>query len=169
MARRKDYMSDYRKRKASQDYKDLRYNYTHPRQDLCLNCDAVLPRSVPSKPRKYCGNNKCQHEHARKVAIENGIAGQTAVKSHLKKKYDNKCQQCNTGEWQGKSLNLHIHHIDGDAYNNDLSNVMLLCPNCHSQTDNYGVQNKGKGRSTRKKVSKPFYLSKLNHHSHITT
>lgn len=36
-----------------------------------------------------------------------------------------------------------LHHIDGDETNNELSNLQMLCPNCHSQTDNYcGQANK---------------------------
>jgi hypothetical protein len=27
---------------------------------------------------------------------------------------------------------LHIHHRDGDKYNNDVSNLECLCANCHS-------------------------------------
>ena len=30
-----------------------------------------------------------------------------------------------------------LHHIDGDNTNNELSNLQILCPNCHSQTENY--------------------------------
>jgi len=26
-----------------------------------------------------------------------------------------------------------IHHIDRDHENNDMNNLLLLCPNCHSQ------------------------------------
>jgi len=26
-----------------------------------------------------------------------------------------------------------IHHIDGDPRNNEISNLVLLCPNCHSK------------------------------------
>ena len=26
-----------------------------------------------------------------------------------------------------------IHHIDGDPRNNEISNLVLLCPNCHSE------------------------------------
>ena len=36
-----------------------------------------------------------------------------------------------------KSKVFHIHHIDGDHKNNVKTNLVLLCPNCHSQTDNY--------------------------------
>ena len=48
-----------------------------------------------------------------------------------------KCENCGLEEWLGQPINLEIHHIDGNHYNNDLSNLQLLCPNCHSYTDNY--------------------------------
>lgn len=52
------------------------------------------------------------------------------------------CVVCgNPGIWQEKKLALQLDHIDGDAKNNNLDNVRWLCPNCHSQTDNWGVKN----------------------------
>ena len=38
-------------------------------------------------------------------------------------------------------LNMELHHIDGNKYNNSLDNLILLCPNCHAQTDNYRAKN----------------------------
>ena len=68
----------------------------------------------------------------------------TKVSKHLKDKLiqlkmiDNKCSCCgNDGTWMGKPLKLQLHHIDGNTSNNSLENLTLLCPNCHSQTDNY--------------------------------
>lgn len=48
-----------------------------------------------------------------------------------------KCEICGITEWNNKPLVFHIHHIDGCPTNNNLDNLQLLCPNCHSQTDNY--------------------------------
>jgi predicted amidophosphoribosyltransferase len=32
---------------------------------------------------------------------------------------------------------MQLHHIDGNNSNNSLENLQMLCPNCHSQTENY--------------------------------
>ena len=50
---------------------------------------------------------------------------------------ENKCEICGISEWQGKPIVCQLHHIDGNHSNNNLSNLQILCPNCHSQTDNY--------------------------------
>ena len=56
-----------------------------------------------------------------------------------------KCEICGLSEWIGKKITLEVHHIDGDSLNNELDNLQLLCPNCHSMTDNW------KGRGIKKK------------------
>lgn len=50
-----------------------------------------------------------------------------------------KCEnpECGLTEWLGKPIVLQLHHIDGNNNNNNLENLQLLCPNCHSQTENY--------------------------------
>ncbi len=53
------------------------------------------------------------------------------------------CQACGLGpEWNGEPLVLQVDHIDGDRNNIELSNIRLLCPNCHSQTGTF-ARNKG--------------------------
>ena len=53
------------------------------------------------------------------------------------------CEKCKLKEWLGKPIPLEIHHIDGNHYNNDFSNLSLLCPNCHSlEENNSGAANK---------------------------
>lgn len=51
---------------------------------------------------------------------------------------EKKCECCGiTDSWMGKPISLELHHVDGNNRNNDLSNLQILCPNCHSQTPNY--------------------------------
>lgn len=52
-----------------------------------------------------------------------------------------RCECCKREEWNGKKIPLELHHKDGNHNNNFLSNLQLLCPNCHSMTDNYGRRN----------------------------
>lgn len=75
--------------------------------------------------------------------VDPGLLVKLAKSNQLGKEY--KCEVCgNTGEWQGKSLKLEVHHVDGNHNNNDPSNLVFLCPNCHSQTKNY--RNRGTSR-----------------------
>lgn len=46
------------------------------------------------------------------------------------------------GTWLDRPLVLHINHKNGDWLDNRPENVEFLCPNCHSQTDNW-CGNKG--------------------------
>jgi hypothetical protein len=46
---------------------------------------------------------------------------------------EEKCEECGLIEWRGTKIRLDIHHIDGDCYNNHISNLQFICPNCHRQ------------------------------------
>lgn len=48
-----------------------------------------------------------------------------------------KCEKCGATHWNDEQIVLQLHHINGDSSDNRLENLMLLCPNCHSQTENY--------------------------------
>lgn len=77
--------------------------------------------------------------------VRNSTIQSSKVKARLLKEklVEYKCASCGLSEWMGKPLTLQLHHIDGDNSNNTLENLQLLCPNCHSQTDNYcGNSNK---------------------------
>ena len=48
-----------------------------------------------------------------------------------------KCECCGLSEWMGKPIPLELHHKDFNHYNNELSNLQILCSNCHMQAHNY--------------------------------
>ncbi len=52
------------------------------------------------------------------------------------------CEACGQDdEWNGKVIVLQVDHKNGDHNDNNKENIRFLCPNCHSQTDNFA----GKG------------------------
>lgn len=75
------------------------------------------------------------------------------VKKYLIDVRGDKCEQCffsGINSNSGRSI-IQLDHIDGNCLNNNLSNLRLLCPNCHAMTPTYGALNRGSGRSHRRK------------------
>ena len=73
------------------------------------------------------------------------------MKKYLINKYGEKCMICDwdkVNEYTG-IIPIQINHIDGNPHNHSLSNVELICPNCHSLTEFFG--SRGKGRKDRYK------------------
>jgi Zn finger protein HypA/HybF involved in hydrogenase expression len=71
-------------------------------------------------------------------AIEYCFNGSKENSDRLKKKLirdgykKNECEICGISKWLDEELSLELDHIDSNHYNNELSNLQILCPNCHS-------------------------------------
>lgn len=77
------------------------------------------------------------------VLVENSKFTNDYVKKILfdEKLKDYKCDICGLEKWLEKDINLELHHINGNSSDHRSENLQLLCPNCHSQTDNFRGRN----------------------------
>ena len=71
---------------------------------------------------------RCNRDHLKRRLIRAGLKTE-------------RCEECGLEEWRGRPLRLTLHHVNGDGYDNRLENLAFLCPNCHSQTPNFGGRN----------------------------
>ena len=134
------YMSKY-SLKTSRTLGRKKCNVIH-----CVGCAASIIN--PRKGRRYC-SIKCQQHYLLQRKIEENKYSVRTIKRHLINTIG-VCSICEISDWNSKPIILGIDHIDGNSENNDLSNLRLVCPNCHSQTDTYKNKNKGNGRFYRR-------------------
>ena len=122
---------------------------------ICLNCNKQFRYREQCQLGKYC-SNKCQKEKEYKEKITNWLKnnvapGLNAQRKFLRENQQNKCCICNLTEWCNKPITLEMDHINGNATDNTITNLRMLCPNCHSQTPTFKNKNRGKGRTSRRK------------------
>lgn len=90
-------------------------------------------------------NNSIKKLPLEKILTEDSEYNRTKLKDRLVsegiKEY--KCECCGLSEWMNRPISLQLHHLNGIHNDNRLSNLQLLCPNCHSQTENFGTKGKG--------------------------
>lgn len=95
--------------------------------------------------------NKGKQLRYLQIPIESYLSNERNISSHKLRlklfssgiKKEN-CENCGLHVWQGVKIPLELHHIDGNHSNNTLSNILILCPNCHALTQNYRGKNKNK-------------------------
>lgn len=120
------------------------YYQTTDIQPLCANCH-TLEHRTGEHLQNACGLWKRKRLPKQlKYKNPNDIFTNPCLETYrLQKKYyirsvltgpnDYKCCQCGVSQWgpQQKLLSLEMNHKDGDQQNSSISNLELLCPNCH--------------------------------------
>jgi len=111
----------------------------------CLNCNIEI-----NKINKFCSHS-CNSIYNMLDRVSNGKANSITMRKYLIYVYGDKCMECGWNKINPKSgkVPIELEHIDGNSENNDLGNLKLLCPNCHSLTPTYKALNNGNGRHKR--------------------
>ncbi len=61
--------------------------------------------------------------------------------------FKHECSTCHLSLWLDNPIPIELDHIDGNNENNSLSNLRLLCPNCHALTETYRGKNQSRTRA----------------------
>lgn len=88
----------------------------------------------------------------------------STIKKNLIELRGHKCELCQLTKWNNTDIPLEVHHIDGNTANNNLENLQLLCPNCHSLTNNFRGKNQ---KNNNYKVSDDELAYSLEHSTSI--
>lgn len=123
---------------------------------ICKNC-GIEKRPHYSSEAIFC-SNRCQREYTTKNLDSLFIKGETGIyktnkslRQALGRIKGHRCDTCGIDTWNEKPIVLELEHIDGNHNNDCITNLELICPNCHSQTGTYKNKNKGNGREWRRK------------------
>lgn len=117
------------------NFKTLKCRTVEDNIDLTL---FKINKSKNRKPRRYKNFNLDD------VLIEKSTYSRHSLKRRLLElgKLINKCVECGIGPiYNNRPLSLQLDHINGICDDNRLSNLRILCPNCHSQTESFAGKN----------------------------
>jgi hypothetical protein len=92
----------------------------------CLYCKKDFIDTERKRRKKYC-SHECFLAYSAKYRRSISKSKKTQKTNFLLK--HNKCMVC---FWNIEPAILELHHIDRNRNNNDIDNLLLLCPNCHS-------------------------------------
>lgn len=124
-------------------HNDLRKRGKEKRKFVkCSNCDKEFEKFLVYVKRNrihhYC-SKKCYYEYRKKCVDYSSKYRSVALKI-----YEHKCGNC--GWTNGIDDCLDVHHIDENRHNNNVENLIILCPTCH------GILTRGWGELVNRKI-----------------
>lgn len=106
------------------------YGRSCRKENPCVVCQKPI---LASKNKKTCSRS-CANKHRAGLTYiseerRDKVISSQALKARLMKARGKACERCG----YNKHEILNIHHKNRDRKNNDLSNLELICPNCHME------------------------------------
>lgn len=105
---------------------------------ICAYCGATFRKLKSKLPNSKSGLYFCCREHKDSAqCIENGLielwpshynTGQRDYRTLAFRYLPHECAVC---KWDDDEDILEVHHIDSNRENNELDNLLILCPICH--------------------------------------
>ena len=129
-------------RSCAAKYNNRKYPKRVATTNSCLSCNKLI-----ASDKKYC-NQSCQWDYVFETEtrnrVESGLVNSAStLKNYITRTIGYICVICgNKGEHLKKPLTLQLDHIDGNSDNNFPTNLRLLCPNCHTQTETFVTRQK---------------------------
>ncbi len=120
---------------------------------LKLDTSHFLGRASNCGPDKKGGPEKLHWSSVLVLDRHDGRKEKTSIlrRALIESGVKHECEECSmTPKWRGKPLTFQIDHRNGNSLDNRPGNARFLCPNCHSQTPNFGSANMTKtiGKTT---------------------
>ncbi len=131
---------------------------SHSLLEVCKKANIVATTGNYDTLKKLIKENNIDISHFKRCNLFKGSTEKRDIEDYLSNKFtihtyalknkllsngikEHKCECCGSTEWLGRPIPLELHHINGDNKDNRLENLQMLCPNCHTFTDNYGGKN----------------------------
>ena len=104
------------------------YGLSNRKETPCVVCGTAI---LASAHKKTC-SRACSNKHRTGIRYKIGrprdkVVAERAMKIRLLEQRGGACERCG----YSKKEILHVHHKDRNRHNNSLSNLELICPNCH--------------------------------------
>ncbi|MFA6476593.1 MAG: HNH endonuclease signature motif containing protein [Candidatus Paceibacterota bacterium] len=104
------------------------YGKANRKETPCLVCGAMILSQFNKKTcSRTCANINRTGLKYKASSPKDKVKTGLALKNRLLEERGHNCERCR----YNKVEILQVHHKDLDRGNNDLSNLELVCPNCH--------------------------------------